>query len=255
MMKTAQEIKTKLRIFRPTSQEVNLFDPHLNDRATRLIKFKDNQDNTFKIWVFTDTFRLETPLSTSLLFSINFPDKICLADKTLENGVGIVFTDKSNDEQVQSCFELLNDNLKSLQLENNEGMAVYRNSLQLILRHGRQILPEIEVCKKIKLLIELNFPGKDNKTDYSDLPTDLRQILIKYQHLAVSDDFERGELIEELSTRQRNDFVKAIELKLEAINLLLDTLGDKQWTEGAAGLHSLVQLTFELTNDEKKDQI
>jgi len=57
-------------MFRPTSQEINLFDPNISDKSTRLIKFKDEQANKFKIWIFTDTVKLETPLTTSLLFSV-----------------------------------------------------------------------------------------------------------------------------------------------------------------------------------------
>jgi len=121
------------------------------------------------------------------------------------------------------------------------------------LKHNRQLLPEIEVCKKIKTIIELNFPYKANRTDYSDLPTDLRKILLKFENLAVTDDFERDELIEGLTTRQRKDLIKVIEPKFEEINLFLDTFGDKPLTEGAIGLQCLAELTIELTNDEKKN--
>ena len=254
-MTTVQNIKEKLKIFRPTSQEVNLFDPNLNDKSTRLFKLKDDQNNKFKIWVFTATFKLEMPLKTCLLFSINIPDKICLANKRLKNAGGLetVFTDNSNDERVKSCIELLNIDLKSLLLDKTEGLSVYRNSLQLILRHDRQLIQEIKICKKLKSLIETNFPDKDNKSDYSDLPIELKQILLKYETLAITDDFERDELIEGLSTKQRNNLIKAIEPKLEAINSFLDTFGDKPLTEGAIGLQCLAELTIELTNDEKKN--
>ena len=85
---------------------------------------------------------MEISLATSLLFSINFPDKVCLANKKLKNisGVAIVFTDNSRDDQIQLCIELLSDYLNSLHFDNNEGLTVYRNSLQLTLKHDRQLL-------------------------------------------------------------------------------------------------------------------
>lgn len=229
----------------------------MNDKSTRLFKFKDDQNNRFKILVFTDTVKLETSLATSLLFSINFPDKVCLANKLFEeiSGVGRIFTDNSKDDQIQSCIELLNDDLKSLQFDDKEGLTVYGNSLQLTLKHDRELLPEVEVCKKIKSLIELNFPDNANEVDYSDLPKDLRQILLKYEALAITDDFERDELIEGLSTRQRTDLIKVIEPKLEEIYLFLGTYGDKPLTEGAIGLQCLAELIIELTNDEEKKNI
>lgn len=253
-MNSVQEIRNKIKKFRPKSQEVNLFDPSLNDKSTRLFKFKDDQDNRFKIWVFTKSLKLEIPLTTSLLFSINIPDKVCLADKKLKeiNGIGIIYTDNSKNYQIINSIELLKDEINTLDFVKDEGLTVYRNLLELTLKHNRQLLPEIEVCKRIKTILELNFPDKVKGTDYSDLPTNLRQILLKFENLAVTDDFERDELIERLSTRQRKDLIKVIEPKLKEVNLFLDTFGDKPLTEGAIGLQCLVELTIELTNNEKK---
>lgn len=234
--------------------KVNLFDPNMNDKSTRLYKFKDNKDNKYKILAFTDRIKIETQLDTSLLFSINIPDKVCLANKLLEeiSGIGKIFTDNSKDEQIHSCIRLLKDDLKSLNFDSNEGLAVYRNSLQLTLKQDRQILPEIEACKKIKSIIELSFPYEANDIDYSDLPTDLKQIVIKFGTLAISDDFERDEKTQELTKKQRTDFIEALEPKLEEINSFLDTFGDKPLNDGAIRLQSLAELLIELTNNREK---
>jgi hypothetical protein len=250
-MTTEQEIKNKISAFRPTSQKVNLFDPNLNDKSTLIYKFKDEQDNRYKIWIFSDRIKLETPLLTSLLFSINISDKVCLANKSLKeiNGVGKIFTGSSKNNQIQSCIELLTDDLKSLKFNKNEGLTVYGNLLQLTLSLDRHLIPEIEVCKKIKTLIELNFPDKVNDVDYSDLPTDLKNILITFGSLAITDDFERNEKIQELTKKQRSDLVKSIEPKFEEINAFLDTFGDKPLTDGAIGLQCLAELVTELINE------
>jgi hypothetical protein len=197
---------------------------------------------------------LETPLTTSLLFSINFPDKVCLAKKLLldESGIGKIFTDNSKDDQIQLCIKLLKDDLKSLNFDFNEGLTVYRNSLQLTLKQDRQMLPEIEIFKKIKSLIELNFPDEIKEIDYSDLPTELRQILMKFGSLAISDDFERDEKIKTLTKKQRTDFIETLEPKLENINSFLDTFSDNPLTEGAIGLQSLAILLIELTYEHGK---
>lgn len=253
-MTTEQVIRNKVKIFRPTSQEANLFDPNLNDKSSRLFKFKDDHDNRFKIWVFTAAVKVETPLTTSLLFSINFPDKICLAENLLleVSGIGKIFTDNSKDDQVQLCIKLLKDDLISLNFDFNEGLTVYGNSLQLILKQDRQILPEIEIFKKIKSLIGLNFPDETEEINYSDLPTDLRQILLKFGSLAISDDFERDEKIQTLTKKQRTDFIETLETKLENINSFLDTFSDKPLTEGVIRLQNLAELLIELTYEHGK---
>ena len=253
-MTTVKEIRNKVKLFRPTSQEVNLFDPNLNDYSTRLFKFKDDQENRFKIWVFTDTVKLETPLTTSLLFSINFPDKVCLTKKLLfeESGIGKIFTNDSKDDLVKLCIKLLNDDLKSLNFDYNEGLTVYRNALQLTLKQDRQLLPEIEIFKKIKSLIENNFPDETDEIDFSDLPTELRQVLMKFGAFAIADDFERVEKILTLKKEQRTDFIETLEPRLEKINSFLGTFNDNPLTEGAIRLQNLVELLIELTNEHGK---
>ncbi len=254
-MTTEQGIRNKIKIFRLKSQKVNLFSPNLNDKSIRLFKLKDDQNNRFKILVFTSSLTLEIPLTTSLNFSINIPDKVCLADKILKeiNGIGKIYTNNSKNNQIINCIELLKDALKTLDLDSNEGLTVYRNSLQLTLKQNRKLLSEIEICKKIKTIIELNFPDIVNRTEYYDLPDDLKQILLKFENFAITDDFERNELIEGLTTIQRKDLIKVIGSKLEAIDLFLNTFGDNPLTEGAIGLQCLAELTTQLTNDEKKN--
>ncbi len=253
-MTTVQDIRNKVKMFRPTSQEVNLFDPNLNDKSTQIFKFSDDQDNKFKIWIFTETVKLETPLTTSLLFSINFPDKVCLAKRLLleVSGIGKIFTDNTNDDQIQLCIKLLKDDLKSLNFDFNEGLTVYRNSIQLTVKQGRQMLPEIATLKKIKLLLQLNFPDEIEKIDFSDLPIDFRQILKKFGALAIADAFERDEKIRTLTEKQRIEFIETLEPKLENINSFLNTFSDRPLSEGAIRLQSLAELLIEFTSEHGK---
>ncbi len=247
-MTTIQEIRNKIRVFRPTSQEENLIDPNINDKSTRLYKFKNDKGNKFRIWIFTNRIKLETPLETSLLFSINIPDKICFANKFLENirGIGKLFTDNSKNEQVKLSIELLKEDLLSLRFDHTEGLTVYGNWLQLILKSDRQILPEIEVCEKIKSIIELNFPRDIYSIDYTDLPTDLRQLVGKFESWAISDDFERGEKSKKMTKKERIEFIEAVERKLNNINIFLDSFGNKPLTDGAIKLQYLAEMVMEL---------
>lgn len=248
MTRIEQEIRFKIKEFHPTSQEVNLFDPNINDKSTRLFKFKDNKDNKFKIWVFTNRIKIETPLNTTLLFSINIPDKVCLANKHLEDisEIGKIYTNNSKNGQILKCITILIGELKSMNFDKSEGLTVYGNSIHLTLKYERQILPEIEVLKKIRSQIELNFPDEANVIDYLDLPIDLRQTLIQFGFLAISDDFERNEKIQSLTKKQRTNYIVALEPKLENINSFLDTFRDKPLTDGAIRLQRLAELLIEL---------
>jgi len=251
-MTTVQEIKNKIKKFRPTSQKQNIICPNINDKATRFYKFKDDRGNKFRIWIFTDRIMLETPLATSLLFSINIPDQICLANKFLENigGIGKLYTDNSKDEQVKLCINLLKEDLISFHFDHTEGLTVYGNWLQLILKNNRQISPEIEVCERIKSIIELNYPRKVYNVDYADLPTDLRQLVEKFESWAISDDFERDEKSKEMTKKERTKLIETIECKCDDINVFLDTFGEKPLTDGAIKLQCLAELVMELKQRE-----
>jgi len=247
-MKNVQEIRKTIKRFRPVSQITNLFDPNINDRSILLYKCKDEEGNKFIIWIFTDKIKLEMPLATSLLFSINIPDIICFANKFIENmnRIGKLFTDNSKDEQVKLCVKLLKDYLISLSFNHSEGLIVYGNSLQMIINNDRQIIPEIEACERIKSLIELNFPETIYSVDYTDLPVDLKQLILKYECWIISDDFERDAKIKEMTIKERIELIKFVDQKFDDINIFLDTFRDKPLTEGAIKIQCLAELAMEL---------
>jgi len=253
-MTTEKQIRDKIKIFRPKSQVISLFDYNLNDNATRVFKFQDKLGNKIRIWNFTNTISIEIPTGIALNFAINIPDKLCLSNILLEDikEIGKIYSREKCDKQILNCVKLLYNDLKSLQLNTNEGLIVFKNSLQLILNPSREILTEIETLTKIKSIIEINFPDKDSKDDYVDLTTELKKILLDYKNLAILDDLERDDKIQTLTKKQRKDFIETLEPKLENINEFLGTFGDKPLSEGAIRLQCLAELLIELTYEDGK---
>lgn len=253
-MTTEKQIRDKIKVFRPKSQIISLFDYNINDKATRVFKFQDKTGNKIRIWNFTNTITIEIPTEIALNFAINIPDKLCLSNILLEDikEIGKIYSREKSDKVILNCIKLLFIELKSLQLNTDEGLIVFKNGLQLILNPSREILTEIETLIKIKSIIETNYPDKESKDDYSDLPKELKKILLDYENLAVTDDFERNEKIRTLTKKQLTDFIETLEPKLENINSFLDTFGDRPLTEGAIRLQSLAELLIELTYEHGK---
>ena len=250
---TMSELRNKVKKFRPASQKVNVFNSTISGWSIRLYKFKDTNGNKFRIYFFGDRIILETPLATLLHFSINIPDKIGFADMFSENVSGIgklfvskLFVDDSKDKQIKSCVELLKKDLKSLCFDHCEGLTVYGNSLELILKSERQILPEIEICEKMKSIIESNFPEEIYSIDYSDLPTDLKTLIVKFESFAISDDYEREEKSKKITKKKRTELIEAVEGKLDDIDRFLDDFGGKPLTDGAIKLQCLAEMAMEL---------
>jgi hypothetical protein len=255
-MTKERQIRDKIESFRPTSHKVDLFDRNLKDKSTRVFKFKNGQGNRYRLWLFTDRVKLETPLVTSLLFSVNIPDNVCLANKLLQekSDIGKIFTDNSKDKNVTKCVDLLGDELKYLNLKTNEGLTIYGNWLQLILSNERSLLPEIELCDRIKSQIEFDFPDIDEKVDYSNLPTELIEIVQKFGHLVITDDLGRQEKSKALTSKQHKTFLEVMEPKLEGINHFLGSFKEAPLSDGAIRLQNLAELFTELSiGAEKKN--
>lgn len=253
-MTTEDQIRDKIKIFRPKSQVISLFDYNLNDKSTRVFKFQDKIGNKIRIWNFTNTITIELPTEIAINFAINIPDKLCLSNilnADIEE-IGKIYTREKGDIVILNCIKLLFNELKSLQLDTNEGLIVFKNGLQLILNPSREILTEIETLVKIKSIIETNFPDKDNKVDYEELPKDLKKILLDYGEWAITDNFERDEKIQTLTKKQLVDFIETLEPKLENINAFLGTFIGRPLTEGAIRLQSLAELLIELTYEHGK---
>ncbi|MFY8188530.1 MAG: hypothetical protein ACOVLC_11300 [Flavobacterium sp.] len=253
---TEQQIKGKVKILRPKSQAISLFNYNLSDNATRVFKLKDKVGNKISIWCFTNTISIEAPTEIAINLAINIPDNLCMSNIFLKDieEIGKIYSNKIDVKYGLSCIELISNELKSLKLNKSEGLIVYRNGLQLILSPSREILTEIETLGKIKLVLEKNFPEIESIDDYSDLPSELKQILLENKKFAITDDYERDEIIEGLSKKQRAALIKAIKPKFEQINLFLDAFGEKPLSDGAIGLLSLLELTLELIIKEEKSQ-
>ena len=126
-MTTEEYIRILTKEFRPTSQKIDLYDWNIQDTSTRVFKIKDNEGNKFKLFAFTSRLRIELPVKTSLLFAINLPDNICLANKLLNHSPENykIYTDQSNDKSILICIDIIKQDLKDLKLETNEGLFVY----------------------------------------------------------------------------------------------------------------------------------
>ena len=249
-MTTNSQIRDKIKIFRPTSQKINLFEPNLKEKVSCFYKIKDADSNKFKLFVFRSLLLIETKIETSLLFTINYPDVICLANKKLKviPNIGNIYTDNSNNETINNCLEKIKSELKPLQLQSNEGLMVYRNSIQLIVNQNRQIVPEICIIKNIKLIIEEYFPETVKEDCFSDLPEEFSQLISKYQNLTVTDDFERSEKIAKLSTRKKKEIISVMEPRLMQIDILLKTYENKPLPLDIIKLQILAEITLELKN-------
>ncbi|MDI3321307.1 hypothetical protein [Pinibacter soli] len=243
-MTISEHIKNSTKQFKPTSQKINLYDPNVRNTCTRFFKIKDEKGNGFKLYDFSDRIMLETKVKTSLLFAINQPENICLANELLERNI---YTNHSNDNSVLSCVDLIQQDIQEIQLQKNEALFVYRNVIKLLVDKARQLIPEIEFLQKIKLVIEDKFPDSVEIIDTSKIPKDLRDLVPYFEEWAISDDLERDEKIKKSSKSKLQKVVDIVNSKIKFVNNYLDSFGDEALPYEATLIMNLAELVAELT--------
>jgi hypothetical protein len=243
-----QQIKKAVIDFSPKIYNINMFNPNIGEHSNKVVKFKNESGDVVNIWIFSSKIIIELPLKTSLLFSINIKDNICLANKLLNNiqVIGNIYSNDSNHDSINSCIELLYKDIISLNFENNEGLTIYANALQLITNSNRDIKQLIQSAKTIKSKIEQFYPEEDDIINEYKMPEDIQEILTHYAEWIISDDFEREIKIKESESKDIEKLIDAIYPKFDVINKLLDNFREEPVPEEVNKIQSLAELVSEL---------
>jgi hypothetical protein len=247
-METAAHIKNTLKDFRPASQKIDLFDPNLRDNSTRVFKLKHKDGQKFKVYAFTERITIEIKIATSLHFSVNLPDNICLANKLLKNDYGLkLFCNHSQDIAILSCIGLINTDIQNLRLKSNEGLFIYKNGIQLVVDKSRELIQEILTVQKISKILECIFPDSPETIDTSKIPGNLLDLIPILYEWAISDDVEREEKISKSSKGKLKKLVDIVNPKMEVINNYLDSFKSEPLSYEATLIGNLAELVSELS--------
>jgi hypothetical protein len=241
-MTTSQYIRTTLKDFSPTSQKINLTNANIGI-STRVFKAKDHNGNKFKAFDFSERIMLEVAAKTSLLFAINLPNYIFSATNLQAPNI---YIKHPKDKNVLSCVDFIKQEIKDINLRNNEAIFVYANAIQLLLDNSRGLIKEIKLLQQIKLIIEHNFPGSIDIIDTSKIPKDFKNLLPFIKEWAISDDQERSDKIRRTSKAKLQKLRDAIGPKLNLIDKYLDTFKNKSMHYEATLIGDLGVLGAEL---------
>ena len=243
-------IKGILKEFKPKSYKIDLYDSNLQEISNRYFVFNDKNDNRFKLFLFTKRLSLEIKLNTNLLFAVNLPDNVCLANQKLDSTVSDykIFTDHKKDELVTDCTNLIQEELGSLKLMLGEGLFVYGNLIQIILNPTRLIIPEIEILNRIRLKLS-DKCSINEKIDFSNLPVNLQQLIPILNEWAIPDEAEREEKIAKTSPKKLKQLIDRVNPKMDAINDYLDNFKKDALPHEATLVGNLAELITELNNE------
>jgi len=243
-----------MREFKPSSKTINLFDPNIQETSTRCFRLSDEAGNKFKLFVFSERISFEFKVITSLLFAVNLPDVVCFANKPL--GVSInghnVYVSSPDNSFVFDCVALIETEIQDLGFQSNEGLFVYRNGIHLVLSGNRGLLRELAIFRRIRSIIEDNFP-EDNLDRFNPtkIPTNLHSLLPFLAEWAIADDLERDEKIDSSSNEELKTVIDAVSPKISQINDYLSSFETEPLTYEAAILGNLAELVSEIKLSKK----
>ena len=249
------KIKRLLLEFKPSSRTTNLFDPNIRETSTRYFVLTDKFGNKFRLFIFSERVTIETPIKTSLLFSVNLPDIVCLANKPL--GVSLngrkLFVANSDNRSVLDCVALIEPFIRDLGFEQSEGLFVYRNLIELVLDKNRNLVHELSILTQIKSIIEDRFPEDvSERSNESEIPNDFRDLLPLFKDWAIADDLERTEKIARSSNQELKTVIDAVFPRIDQINAYLDSFESSPFTHEATLLGKLAELVSDLMSSKEK---
>ncbi len=247
-MTTADHIRNMLKDFKLTTHKIDLFDYNLHDRSTRFFKIQDKDGNKYRLFVFTERISIEAKTATTLHFSVNLPDNICLAKYPLDNNFGHkIFTSKSQDASILSCLNIINKEILDIDLNLNEGIFIYQNGIQLVVDKSRLLIKEVLTLQRIKEVLKDKFPLKSEMIDSTKLPSDLQYLIPILAEWAISDDVEREEKISKSSKSKLKKVIDHVSPKMNSINNYLDSFKSEPWPYEATLVANLAEIVSELT--------
>jgi hypothetical protein len=243
-----QYVEQEIIGFMPKIYNANAYDSNIQEYSYKIYKFKNKYDYTINIWIFRSCIIIELPLKTSLLFSINIPDIVCMINVFLSDiqGVGKVYVNNMGNNSVNDCIDLLNEDLKLLNFGKNEGIIVYKNSLKLVINGNRNLDEVIKILETIKSKIEQFYFDTNTKINKYEMPKEFQRMLKTYAKWAISDDMEKEIKINESDSEELDRLINSIEPKLPEINQYLDSFGDMPLPDNVIELQNLAELVSEL---------
>jgi hypothetical protein len=235
-------IKNALKEFKPVGKKIDLWHQNLNEHSSRYFSFNKG-GNKFKLFVFDERLLLEVKATTDILFAINLPDNVCLANKLLNTNTYKLFVNDEENALVEAAFNLIKEDVKILGLASNEGVFVYSNAIQLVLNKTRSLIDEINILSSIKLKLERE---SDQNLDFSGLPLNLRDLVPFLNRWSISDDKERDEAINQASKEEIKQLTKYVNSKMKDINEYLDSFNSIVMPDEAILIGNLAELVSEI---------
>lgn len=231
-----------------------LFNINFEETSFRKLIVKNYRQYTVKIDEYKDLYSIGIKVNSDLSFSINKPDKIFLYNipksfSDLPYKVYVsdgTYTFDQND-YLKRFWDSLAVLLKKIGLSESESVFLYRNYVFFCLTVQRNL---VAILDDIIDLINANENIFERETirniSSKRIPENLKLLIPFLKKYSVSDDTDRGQLIEEMDGKEKLKLINSVQPFFDEIRIYLDSFKEIPLSEEAMLIGELAELVSEL---------
>jgi hypothetical protein len=234
----------------------NLYNWNYDGKSFRVLIIKDYKSYKIEINEFNGLFEIDINSGPDFSFSVNIPNKIFVYNTPTSINdfpYKVYFKEYDNDthplsnKQFPNSWSQVVNEIKELNLAENEGVFFYENAVQLALASDRNLVSIlddfIDLVNKNGEIFRKEIRERIFK---KNIPENLRLLIPLLKKWSIPDDSEREQLMEETNEKQKKKIVKTVEPHMVEINKFLDSFGDDALSHEAILLGNLAELVSEL---------
>jgi hypothetical protein len=214
----------------------------------------DYRDARVSILAAETVLLAEMPVDNgSLLFAVNKPDRICLADDLIEDlrsviSLPVYASDSRGADNVAAWIRGGGAALiRGLAPSAEEALFVFGNKVEFLSRVDREPFALLDALLELAARLPRERPPA---VDLSVLPVELRRLAVLFDRWAISDDYEREERIRHATSAQRRSFLRVVTPLVQQIDNYLASFGSSPLPEAAIRVATIAELAAELRAHE-----
>ena len=223
--------------------------------STRQLLLKSYKGYHVEIQDYANRYSIIVKVNSDLLFSVNKPDILFgfTQPNKLNNFPYVVYTQEhkyisSQNEALQKFWDLLSMLLNDFKLTVPECVFFYFNKVIFALDSKRDVRSALDQI--------IDFVNENNKIfkrkvaapkiNANKIPDNIKAVIPFLKKYSISDDSERGELVEQMSNDEKTTLKETIFPIMSEIEVYLDSFKNKAFSVEASLILELAELVAEL---------
>jgi hypothetical protein len=232
----------------------DLFNSNFEQKSMQSLIIKDLKSYKIQVNDFGRLCSIKININTTVAFAINKPDHVLYYQIPirLKSIPYIIYVSESNKDLIEKkpfhdACNAIGHLLEKLNISPEEGVFVYRNAIHFACKTDRDL---VSTLNDITGLLNDNKEIFKQKTRNAflikNVPEQLKPLVPLIKKYSRSDDSERQELVEGMTSKKIKQLIASVDPYMNDINNFLNSFKDTPLSEEATLIGNLAELVSEL---------